>query len=282
MSDSKPIPDDVKSLVPLEQRQITFYEDEITAVVVDVDGQKEVYIPLRPICEFLGLSWPSQRNRINRDAVLSETVENISVFVTNTQGQSQHREMLSLPLDFVNGFLFGINASRVKPELKERLIQYQRECYRILSEAFQETSEVSPAMSTLVQVREMGRAIMQMAQEQIEFERRLTTTEGRLDQAAIIVGDLGHRVTTLEQRIAPGKPVTQEQASQISQTVKNVAMIWSKQSVRNEFGAVYGRLYEQFGITSYKLLPAEKFKDAMDWLDEWHRSLVDSPESPPF
>ena len=32
--------------------------------------------------------------------------------------------------------LFGINANRVKPELRDRLITYQRECYQVLSAAF--------------------------------------------------------------------------------------------------------------------------------------------------
>ena len=40
------------------------------------------------------------------------------VVVTTTQGQpDQRREMLALPLDTISGFLFGINADRVKPVL---------------------------------------------------------------------------------------------------------------------------------------------------------------------
>jgi len=35
------------------------------------------------------------------------------------------QEMLALPLDYVSGFLFGINADRVKPEVRDRLIHYQ-------------------------------------------------------------------------------------------------------------------------------------------------------------
>ena len=70
----------------------------------------------------------------------------------------------------------------------------------------------------------MGRAIMQLAEEQIEFERRLTTTESRPERAAQVYGDLTRRVTTLEQKLTPGQTVTEEQASQISQAVKAVAL----------------------------------------------------------
>jgi hypothetical protein len=39
-------------------------------------------------------------------------------------------------LDYINRFLFGINANRVKPELCDRVIPYQRECYQVLAAAF--------------------------------------------------------------------------------------------------------------------------------------------------
>jgi hypothetical protein len=185
--------------------------------------------------------------------------------------------MLCLPLDYLNGWLFGVNAARVNPEIRERLIRYQKECYRVLARAFvkeQGTGDVSPTTATLLQVREMGRAIMQMAEEQIEFERRLTTTEGRLDQAAIVVGDLNRRVASLEQKVAPGKPVTEDQASQISQAVKAVALAQGKKTGRNEFGAVYGELYRKFGVTSYKMLPAAQFDKAMKFLTDWYQNLT--------
>jgi len=46
--------------------------------------------------------------------------------------------MVCLPLDYISGFLFGLNADRVKPELRERVLRYQRECYKVLAEAFQD------------------------------------------------------------------------------------------------------------------------------------------------
>ena len=39
-----------------------------------------------------------------------------------------------------------------------------------------------------------------------------------------------------------------------------------QKSGRNEFGSVYGELYRKFGITSYKLLPAWRFDEAMGFL----------------
>ena len=71
-----------KALVPVEQRTIDFYGDEIIAVLVKEDGRQQVYVPVRSICDYLGIAWSAQRNRINRDPVLSEVV--VVVIVTNT------------------------------------------------------------------------------------------------------------------------------------------------------------------------------------------------------
>lgn len=263
---------DENALIPVEERTIVFYEDELTAVLVHVDDQDQVFVPVRPLCDYLGVVWSAQYRRLSRDPVLSEA--QATVAVTATDGRV--REQVCLPLDYLNGWLFGINADRIKPEIRERLIRYQKECYRVLARAFVKESagDVSPAAATLLQVREMGRAIMQMAEEQLEFERRLTTTEGRLERAAGVYGDLTRRVTALEQKASPATAVTEEQASQVSQAVKAVALELGRQSGRNEFGGVYGELYRTFGITSYKLLPARRFDEAMRFLTDWYQRLT--------
>jgi len=260
-----------KALTPIEQKQVEFYGDELTAVL-GPDGT--VFVPVRPICRLLGVSWDGQRRRILRDPVLSDEVQ--GVVVTTTPGGRQ--EMSCLPLDYISGFLFGINANRVKAELKERVILYQRECYRVLSEAFVEGRLMAtPSFDALlqtdspaVQAYKTFSALTKLARNQILLEARLTGRldehEQRLDQLESTLGD-------------PGRHVTPDQASQISQAVKAVAMKMSEKSGRNEYGGVYGEMYRKFGITGYKLLPAGKFKEAMAWLSDWYQGLADS-ESP--
>ena len=63
-----------KSLTVIDQQEVTFYEDKLPAAIVE---NGEIYVPLRPICEFLGISWATQRGRVNRDAVLSEVVRRV-------------------------------------------------------------------------------------------------------------------------------------------------------------------------------------------------------------
>ena len=60
-----------KALVPVQQKEVEFYGDELTAVRSE-DGT--IYIPIRPVCRLLGLNWDGQRRRIQRDPVLVSVI----------------------------------------------------------------------------------------------------------------------------------------------------------------------------------------------------------------
>ena len=114
-----------QSLTVVEQKEVQFYGDTIIAVRPKGSG---VYVPVRPICELLGVDWSTQRRRISREAVLSDVAMSVVVTTTDIAADSRRprsSELLALPLDYISGFLFGINADRVKPEVRDRLIQYQ-------------------------------------------------------------------------------------------------------------------------------------------------------------
>ena len=122
------------ALVPVQQRQVDFYGDEIVAVMIDEGEESQVYVPLRPIVEYLGLTWQGQWERVKGDEILAEVVRSVRVTLT----EAGSRTLLCLPLDYLSGWLFGIEARRVKPELKEKILRYRRECYRVLAQAFRD------------------------------------------------------------------------------------------------------------------------------------------------
>lgn len=260
-----------RALVPLQQKEVVFYGDMLTIVLVQMEEEAHILVPIRPICENLGVDWSGQRQRINRDPVLSKWVRFVGITPTNPEEASKggNPNMLCLPLDYLSGFLFGINAARVKEELRERLITYQERCYRVLSEAMQEgrltTSpdfeELLTANTEVVQAYQMALAIVKLARNQILTEARLNQHEQRIETLEAQLGDTGRNVTP-------------DQASQISQAVKAVALAQGKKTGRNEFGAVYGELYRKFGITGYKMLPARRFDEAMKFLTDWHENLT--------
>ncbi|WP_437125205.1 phage antirepressor N-terminal domain-containing protein [Gallibacterium salpingitidis] len=86
------------------------------------------YTAMKPICENIGLDWEAQRQRIKRDDVLSSTM----VIITIVAEDGKNREMICLPIQYLNGWLFGIDTNRVKPEIRGTLIKYKKECYQVL------------------------------------------------------------------------------------------------------------------------------------------------------
>jgi hypothetical protein len=73
-------------------------------VLVKEDRRQQVYVPIRAICDYLGIAWSAQRNRVNRDPELSEVITVMIVTITTAGAtETQTREMLCLPLDYLNG-----------------------------------------------------------------------------------------------------------------------------------------------------------------------------------
>lgn len=86
------------------------------------------YVAMKPICENIGIQWESQYNRIRRDDVLNSVI-----FIMNMTGSdSKNYQMICLPIEYLNGWLFGIDINRCKPEIRDTLIKYKKECYQAL------------------------------------------------------------------------------------------------------------------------------------------------------
>lgn len=98
------------------------------------------YAAVKPIAENIGLAWDSQFRRIKRDDVLSSVVAMMAI--TGNDGKTY--EMMCLPIEFLNGWLFGVDAKRVKPEVKAPLIQYKMQCYKVLHDYWHTGAAIDP------------------------------------------------------------------------------------------------------------------------------------------
>ena len=92
---------------------------------------------MKPICENIGLDWEAQRQKIHRNQILNST----ACMIKAVAQDGKNRENLCLPLEYLNGWLFGVDAARVKPQIRERLLQYQRECFKVLNAHFNRQPE---------------------------------------------------------------------------------------------------------------------------------------------
>lgn len=264
-----------KDLVAIEQKQVTFYDDELIAIRAD-DGH--IYVSVRHLCDALGVDRRGQVRRIQRHKVLNKAYQGGDIMSPPSldgRGGGLQRAGL-LRVDIVPLWLAGIETSRVKEEIRAKLERYQEEVAAVLWEAFQEGRlTADPDFDILlqqdtaaVQAYQMLQAMAKLARQQILLEARQAS-----QQAQLIAHE--QRLESIEATLGdPGRTITPDQASQISQAVKAIALVLSKRSGSNQYGSVYGELYRKFGITSYKLLPSPQFAAAMTWLTEWHQSLV--------
>jgi hypothetical protein len=261
-----------KSLQVIEQKEVYFYGDELTAVRAS-DGQ--VYVSVTQMCVVLGIDAPTQRRRIQGHEILSEGYERGWLTTPPSEGGrgGGRQQVGMLRVDLVPLWLAGVRLSLVKENIRDKLKRFQREAAKVLWEAFQEgrLSTEPEFEELLTQADPAAVQAYQMFQALTKLARSHILLQARVDQHDQVLTSHSDRLEAIESQLGdPGKYVTPDQASQISQAVKTVALALGKQTKRNEFGAVYGELYRKFGITSYKMLPARRFEEAMRFLTKWH------------
>jgi len=95
------------------------------------------YIPVKPICEALGINSNGQIERIKTDPILGSTDK----MCLSVGADKKQREMFSIPYRYVFGWLFTIDSTKVKPEARETVLKYQKECYDALYNHFTSHAE---------------------------------------------------------------------------------------------------------------------------------------------
>lgn len=121
-------------------QMINFHGNEIT--VIEKDGIQ--YVAMKPIVEAMGLDWSRQFRKITNDPVLNSTVAEMAMVAED----GRERKMICLPLDFLNGWLFKIDANRYKNDFDRfnTIVTYQQKCYRVLFDYFHKGGAINPAM----------------------------------------------------------------------------------------------------------------------------------------
>lgn len=100
----------------------------LQAVVDD----KNQLIPVKPVCEILGVNYSGQYAKLKENPLFSSTI-----WLSQTVGaDGKDREMVCIPLRYFPIWVFSINANNVKEELRESILEYQKKCTDILYDYF--------------------------------------------------------------------------------------------------------------------------------------------------
>ncbi|EER7164061.1 phage antirepressor Ant [Escherichia coli] len=104
------------SYVPFNGQQI------ITAMAAGV-----AYVAMKPIVENIGMSWSTQQTKL-----MKQISKFNCVHMNMIAADGKLRKLLCLPLKKLNGWLFSINPEKVRADIRDKLIQYQEECFTVL------------------------------------------------------------------------------------------------------------------------------------------------------
>ena len=102
------------------------------AIAATSNEQGDILIPIRPICDALGVSYERQYRKVCDDEFLSSVV----ALRATTGADGKKYEMVCFPLQYVFGWLFTINPANVSEEARPAVKRYRLECYDALYNHF--------------------------------------------------------------------------------------------------------------------------------------------------
>ncbi|CNJ43668.1 phage antirepressor N-terminal domain-containing protein [Yersinia mollaretii] len=117
---------------------VTFHGQSLTTIFHD--GQP--FVAMRPIVENIGIDWSGQM------AKLKNQRDKFGCRDISTPSKGGVQQMLCLPLRKLNGWLFSINPEKVRADIRDKLIQYQEECFSVLHEYWTKGLVVNPRKAT--------------------------------------------------------------------------------------------------------------------------------------
>ncbi len=95
--------------------------------IIALDGETPL-IPIKPLCQAMGVAFERQFTKLKEDDDLAST---ITLRVT-VGADGKQREMVCLPERFVYGWILTINPKNVAPESREKVRKYRMECFNAL------------------------------------------------------------------------------------------------------------------------------------------------------
>ncbi|HAJ6789963.1 TPA: phage antirepressor Ant [Escherichia coli] len=116
------------SYVPFNGQQI------LTAMAAGV-----AYVAMKPIVENLGMSWGTQQQKL-----MKQLDKFNCIHMNMVAADGKLRKLLCLPLKKLNGWLFSINPEKVRADIRDKLIQYQEECFSVLHDYWTKGHVVNP------------------------------------------------------------------------------------------------------------------------------------------
>ena len=141
---------------PLTLALVPFRGGALLAASGNYPEEGDRPVLLAPFCDRLGIDTWTQTRKLNRVAWTCT-----SKMLVQIPGDDQAREMVTLPLRALAGWLFTINPGKVTPETRPALVAYQREATEVLYRHFLAPPTNAPALAQVAAELEQLRSEVQ-------------------------------------------------------------------------------------------------------------------------
>ncbi|MFP1884430.1 phage antirepressor N-terminal domain-containing protein [Lonsdalea quercina] len=220
------------SYVPFNGQQV------ITAVAAGV-----TYVAMRQIVENIGIDWTGQSVKLRK---MKDKFNCRDISMVAADGKI--RNLLCLPLKKLNGWLFSINPAKVRADIRDKLIEYQEECFTALHDYWTKGEVKNPRKKTTVNERTPLRDAVNMlvSKKHLMYPEAYAMVHQRFDVESI--EDL--------------------EAAQITDAIEYVHRI----ALEGEF------LGKQESLPA----PSLSIDYPMEWFDKWRWALGDTQIDKPW
>ncbi|HAT2304007.1 TPA: phage antirepressor N-terminal domain-containing protein [Citrobacter freundii] len=115
--------------------------------IIAVMAAGATYVAMRKIVENIGIDWTGQSVKLRKQK------EKFGCRDISIPSKGGVQKMLCIPMKKLNGWLFSINPEKVRADIRDKLIQYQEECFTVLHDYWAKGNAENPRKKTTVDDR---------------------------------------------------------------------------------------------------------------------------------
>ncbi|NTU80684.1 MAG: hypothetical protein HGA45_15130 [Chloroflexales bacterium] len=267
-----------ETLTPHEQLPVTYFGGVVLAVR-HPDGT--IYLSIRDLCLIIGLNRSSQMRRLRSHADLSQ---GLALFLVQTAGGPQAQEFLAL--EKVPAWLLGVT-SRATEEVRDKLRYLQsylvREVYAAFARLAGLPEQGSRSIEDLEELRRLDTSLAALAERQAQLEASQEKARNAWRDMAGQIRALTDRLAALEQQTEGS--LTRGQRGHLYQLVQ----AWGSAKAEREprlsksaaFQTVWAALKARFRVARYEDIPAARYREAVQFVQDAYRALTGAELSLP-
>lgn len=161
----------------MKELKLNVNGQELTTFMSEQNGEQ--LIALKPLCEALGVRYPQQRQRLQANPQFS-----VALLKGGNSADGKRYNMLCIPAREVGMWICSINANRVRPEVRDGVIVFQKYLQEVIFQAL--TSQLTPEM-----MRDFTQELKHLKEELAAQRIKLAALEIdniRLQQANVSAG----------------------------------------------------------------------------------------------